>query len=523
MKRESGRLELGIDFGTTRTVVSVCDRGNYPIVSFVGEDGESSDWYPSLLTRSGAAVRAGLDAERSAAEPGAVVTRSLKRLLARPDAASSTDADSPGRLLVTFLSALRDALRTRSNVAREAARADVIEVMVATPANAHGAQRMLTLDAFREAGFTVIGMLNEPSAAAFEYAHRYRSTLTARREKVGVYDLGGGTFDASLLSMTGRAHQVLAARGIGQLGGDDFDRILAELALRAEGIPLSRLGAPELDRLCAHCRELKERLHPSSKRIGVDVKSSIDPDARGAEPTIVQVSDYYAACEPLVERTLDVLSEVLEAGDPGELAGVYVVGGASSLPSIGRALRDRLGRRVHRSPYPSAAVAIGLAIALDEHAGYALEDRFSRVLGVFREADSGSAVTFDPLLGPDLVLPVSGEARVLEREYRAAHNVGHFRFVECSRVDALGQPSGEVTPYTEVLFPFDPALRERAADLSRIPVTRTGEPGARIRERYHVDAAGLVELTITDLDSGYEQSVRLGSEVRQISRSSTSS
>ena len=72
------------------------------------------------------------------------------------------------------------------------------------PANASSAQRLLTLDAFVAAGFHVVALLNEPSAAGLEYAHRYRSTITAKREYVLIYDLGGGTFDASLLKMTGR-------------------------------------------------------------------------------------------------------------------------------------------------------------------------------------------------------------------------------------------------------------------------------------------------------------------------------
>ena len=89
----------------------------------------------------------------------------------------------------------------------------------------------MTLDAFRHAGFHVIGMLNEPSAAGFEYTHRYRNTITSRREHIVVYDLGGGTFDASLVHMTGKSHEAVATAGSHQLGGDDFDAMLANLAL----------------------------------------------------------------------------------------------------------------------------------------------------------------------------------------------------------------------------------------------------------------------------------------------------
>jgi molecular chaperone DnaK (HSP70) len=96
-------------------------------------------------------------------------------------------------------------------------------------------QRLVTLEAFRQAGFTVINMLNEPSAAGIEYAHRYRQTLGGRREKVAVYDLGGGTFDVSLVGMQGRAHDVLTSVGLSRLGGDDLDALLSGVALAQVG------------------------------------------------------------------------------------------------------------------------------------------------------------------------------------------------------------------------------------------------------------------------------------------------
>src|SRR5262249_15814481 len=153
--------------------------------------------------------------------------------------------------------------------------------------------------------------------------------------------------------------------------------------------------------------------HPSSRRVVVDGVGE------------VAVADYYAACAPLIERTLETLGRLPEDG----LAGIYVVGGASALPAVARALRDRYGRRVHRSPYPFAAAAIRLAIAADETGGFELTDRLSRCFGVFREARGGREIAFDPLFRADA--PIGG---ALERTYRAAHNLGHFRFVECGQL-----------------------------------------------------------------------------------------
>jgi molecular chaperone HscA len=91
--------------------------------------------------------------------------------------------------------------------------------------------------------------------------------------------------------------------------------------------------------------------------------------------------------------------------------------------------------------------------------------------------------------------------------YRAAHNLGRFRFVECGSVSPAGAPDGDVSPFGEVIFPFDPALRGEP-DLRRVKVERTGG-GPLVRERYQIDRNGIVEITITDLDCGYSRRYQL--------------
>lgn len=528
-------MRIGIDFGTTRTVVALCDRGNYPVVGFSGADGETLEWYPSVIAESNGELRAGLDALAVVGDPSWTVTRSFKRLLSRPGMSPETPISVGSitlplvEIAASFLQALRRDLLERSNLRTFVAGRDVdvkLEAVVATPANSHNTQRFVTLDAFRRAGFDVFALINEPSAAGFEYAHRHRSTITARREHVVVYDLGGGTFDASLVRMTDRAHEVLATSGIAELGGDDFDALLADLVLKKADLRLEDLDQHQRERLFDDCREAKERLHPNTKRLSFDLVGL----GEGRGMVDISTSDYYSACAPLVQRTIDALSLVFAeiglprsgaACDPSsvddetsvasELEGVYVVGGASALPVVARVLRERFGRRVHRTPYPSAATAIGLAIAFDDRASFALSDRFSRNFGVFREAHDGTAVAFDPIFRQDLVIPTrDGKAVQLERVYRAAHNVGHFRFVECGTIDESGGPTGDITPFADVFFPFESDLRAVDADLPSIGIRRTGGVGPLVRERYQVDAQGIVELTITDLDTGYERHHRLG-------------
>lgn len=477
---------MGIDFGTTHTVAAVVDRGNYPVASFDG-----ADTWPSMIAGNAAGeLRFGLDAAAVRHEPGWSVLRSFKRLLG--DAGPRTTVELAGRcylladLFARFLAQFKSDLEQRSNV--DLAPDQRVEAAISTPANASSAQRFLTLDAFAQAGFEVIALLNEPSAAGFEYAHRYRSTVTTRREYVLIYDLGGGTFDASLLKLTGRLNEVVASEGIKRLGGDDFDEAIFTLV--RNGAALHNLDAATRALLLEECTTRKEAVGPNTRRFLVDLEAVDKP------PFCCPIDDVYEACEPLVDQTVMALSHVRRGLDWSEVAGIYVVGGAGNFPLIGRILRTVFDeKRVKRSPHPFAATAIGLAVFLDKEAGFALSDRLSRHFGVFRESHAGEDVSFDPIVSKDVQLPTGGQAPlVVTRNYRAAHNIGHFRFVECSRLRD-GQPDGDVTPYDPVFFPFDPALRDDQ-NLGCLPVSRCDD-GPDVEERYVVSAGGTVEVTLT--------------------------
>jgi molecular chaperone DnaK (HSP70) len=260
-------MRVGIDFGTTHTVAAVVDRGNYPVVSFDGVD-----TWPSLVAGNAAGeLRFGADAAAVRHEPGWSVLRSFKRLL--NDAGPQTEVTLAGRghrladLLTGFLARLRSDLCDRSNAGL--APGESVEAAISVPANASSAQRFLTLDAFVAAGFHVVALLNEPSAASLEYAHRYRSTITARREYVLVYDLGGGTFDASLLKMTGPANDVVLSEGIQCLGGDDFDEAIVDLVLAGSG--LGEVDADRRELLREECAARKEAVGPQTRRFLVDL------------------------------------------------------------------------------------------------------------------------------------------------------------------------------------------------------------------------------------------------------------
>jgi molecular chaperone DnaK (HSP70) len=498
-------MRVGIDFGTTHTVAAVVDRGNYPVASFDGVD----TWPSVVAANAGGELRFGLDAAAVRHEPGWSILRSFKRLL--NDAGPGTEVDLGGRsypladLFTNFLDQLKKDLRHRSNACL--APGERIEAAISVPANASSAQRLLTLDAFAKAGFEVVALLNEPSAAGFEYAHRYRSTITAKREYVLIYDLGGGTFDASLLKMTGRLNEVVTSEGIRRLGGDDFDEAILKLVLKAS--KLRKVDATTRELLLEECAVRKEAVGPNTLRFLMDLSAADRP------PFCCGIDDVYAVCAPLVEKTVQVLSRVLRdpAPDGGDVnwsdvAGIYVVGGAGSFPLVSRMLRKSFDeKRVKRSPHPFAATAIGLAAFLDKEAGFALSERLSRHFGVFREAHGGEDVIFDPILPKDFPLPADGQPPlVITRTYRAAHNIGHFRFVECSRLRD-GRPDGDVTPYDQVFFPFDPDLHNEG-DLGRRPVGRR-EDGPDVEERYVVTPGGTVEVTLTTRPAGLTRTFRL--------------
>src|SRR5271163_113260 len=496
-------MKVGIDFRTTHTVAAVVDRRNSPVVSFDGIDA-----WPSLVAANAAGeLRFGVDAAAVRHEPGWSVLRSIKRLL--NTAGPRTEVNLAGRdyplaeLLTGFLARLNGDLRHRSNACLDPD--ETIEAAISVPANASSAQRFLTLDAFVAAGFQVVALLNEPSAAGLEYAHRYRSTITAKREYVLVYDLGGGTFDASLLKMTGRLNEVVVSEGIQRLGGDDFDETILELVRK--GARLRQLDAGTRDLLLEECAVRKEAVGPNTRRFLVDLSPI------GKSPFSCPIDDVYAACGPLVDETVAVLSRALHDPDGddvdwSEVAGIYVVGGAGSFPLVARMLRTVFDeKRVKRSLHPFAATAIGLAVFLDKEAGFALSERLSRHFGVFREALAGEDVCFDPIVPKGAQLPTVGQPPfVVTRTYRAAHNIGHFRFVECSRLRD-GRPDGDVTPYEPVFFPFDPDLDDDD-DLRRRPVRRS-DGGPDVEERYVVTPGGAVEVTLTTRPARLSRTFRL--------------
>jgi molecular chaperone DnaK (HSP70) len=493
-------MRFGIDFGTTRTVVAVARDGNHPIVAF-DEGGEFRDHVPGLAAIRRGELLVGWAAARAlAAGETEHAIRSIKRIA---QAAMPDDLVLPGitalELVTTFLAELRRAIAERSNLEV----GETFEAMVAVPANAASRQRWWTLEAFRRAGFAPIGLLNEPTAAAIEFAHHHLGELGKRSPKryVVVYDLGGGTFDSSAVSLEGRRFELIAAEGIARLGGDDFDELVLAAACNALALDRARLGARELEL----AREAKETLRPTSKKLLVDLGT------HGS--TTIDVAELYAGCQPLIERSLaqtEALFERLrERGidpeDPRELGGIYLVGGGVSFPLVARQLRARFGKKLQLAPQPFAATAIGLAIAADPDAALLVREAATRHFGVWREAASGADKIFDSLIGKAADGPL-----VVERRYHPRHAVGHLRFLECGALDAAGQPLHDLVPWTDIYFPYDPALAERG-ELSGVPHEhRPDLIDLEIAETYTYAPDGTISVRIENVSRGYGRTYALG-------------
>ena len=474
-------------------MVAAVDRGNYPLLSFDSPDGAHVDWFPSLIAVHGRERVYGWQAWARQQDPEWTIIRSIKRIL--QDAGPNTILELADQHVRLF-----QVLHEMAAALRALLPPEKLEVMLGVPANANSNQRFLTVEAFRSAGCDVIGLLNEPSAASIEFGHKSKISGT-----ILVYDLGGGTFDASLVEVGEKTHRPLATESIATLGGDDFDEILAEMASSSD--ERHSLSQAEHFRLLEECRVRKEALNPNTRRIVIDLGNVRE----GWSTVMVPVADYYERCRALVDETLNVVEDLLDAhtGASGtNIEALYVTGGGSELPIVSRVLRERFGRRVQRSIHARSATALGLAIQADAQAGYVLREKFTRFFGVWREGDAGHRIIFDPLFQKGAALPGPGERPLeISRTYRPVHNLGHFRYLECSHLDAQNQPRGDVTVWDEIQFPFDPALRDaESASVQHSAAAQSQE----IEENYSIDASGTVTITISNRSAGYERSYRLG-------------
>jgi molecular chaperone DnaK (HSP70) len=512
---------LGIDFGTTNTVIVCSDRGRYPIVPHAVETAIGRvvrDIFPSLLAydHERDELLYGPDAERCLTAPGAdrrySVMRSIKRLLRDYVGAGriACDVRPDGFDTMQVLSGFGAALRESVQRSGLFDRTEPAEAVITWPANANGAQRYVTRQCFKEAGFAVVGTLNEPAAAAIEFADRMvHGNRTAARRFAGtvvIFDFGGGTFDCSLVRIAGNEFTVIDTAGIEELGGDDLDRVLAQVFAEKLKLRLDELPRAQRESLLWHACQQKESISSGSVRSLTLIPS--DVGLKG-EPCTVRVADYFERVRPLIAPAVDQLWMLVNGAaargvgvSPERLDGIYLVGGSSKLPLVSELIAARFPKvRLLMTDKPFTATAMGAAIYSGERV--ILRDILSRHFGVLRLADYGRREYFAPIFDAGTRLPPCGGAP-LERtvHYSPRHNIGHLRYLECAAVDAAGQPAAGMRAWSDVLFPYDPGIpiecRLTAAEIG----DRDDLAGHHVCETYCCDSDGVITVRVTRTSDG---------------------
>ena len=496
-------IQLAIDFGSTSTYVCLLDKGRQRLVSFQNEEGESQEAYPTLVAAPVAdatgTLRFGFDARDRLSDPAWEVRRDLKRRLIGEKLEEQLTLGGQAHplldVLTRFFIALDEALRTRSSLTPKQRAAD-FQVAFAVPARAHNTWRFLTGEALRGAGFKLSLTLDEPSASALDQLDRG----SKRAEELLVYDLGGGTCDLSCLRSEGGQVTLAASRGRWDIGGADFDRILAELAL-PEGA-WGQLSVASKARLLELSREQKETLTSNRRKLWLEVGeclSDAECEAIGLDktkPQEVLVQELYAQIEPILEESFQLFDELpLSPLESGRARPIYIVGGGGALPLVARLLRARFGRRVQRVTSPKGSVAYGLAAATARAADEAPpeKEKLGHYFGVFRDWDAGRSASFDPLFSPESLLDGTQEVK---RRYRPRHHLGQLRFLDCDRFEE-GTPEGQLRH----LDPFSISYQADATSPSAEGLFADGE-APLVEERYLLRSDGEISVVIEDLERG---------------------
>jgi len=378
-------LAIGIDLGTTNTVAAIAaDEGPEVLRA---PDG--AGLLPSVVHyRADSGIEAGAAAEAAlATDPGAVVA-SIKRLMGRGAEDVKRLAGhlpfevlpGPGmvqlkvrdrRLSPVEVSA--EILRAAKARAEQALGRGVGRAVITVPAYFDDAARSATKDAARLAGLEVLRLVNEPTAAALAYG------LDKGAEGVfAVYDLGGGTFDISLLRLEKGVFQVLATGGDTALGGDDFDHAIAERFIAERG---GELSAGEAKQALKFARGVKEKL--STVEQG---RWRLDLAARVSEHALDRAT-FESLIAPAVDRTIAILRGVLaDAGlDAAQVDGIVLVGGSTRVPLVRRRIAAFFGREPLADIDPDEVVALGAALqarALTRGADTLLLDVIPLSLGI---------------------------------------------------------------------------------------------------------------------------------------------
>ena len=365
------RIAIGIDLGTTHSLVASVRSG----VSECLPDDEGRVILPSVVRYlSGDKRQIGYAALAAQVDDPANTISSVKRLMGRgiDDIGSRAQLpyqliDKPGMVTLQTVAGEKSPVEISAEIlatlrfrAEDTFDDDIYGAVITVPAYFDDAQRQATKDAAKLAGLNVLRLINEPTAAAIAYG-----LDNASQGVFAIYDLGGGTFDISILRLTQGVFEVVGTGGDSALGGDDYDRALVDWVLAKAGLAADALNATDKAALQRAARACKEALSVSSVAVFTSqlAKTLVNFD--------MQAEDFETATAHLTQRTLTAVRKALRDArlDKADIEGVVLVGGSTRMPQVRKAVASFFGREPLTNLNPDEVVALGAAISANQLAG----------------------------------------------------------------------------------------------------------------------------------------------------------